>query len=272
VCIYDRAGLGFSDRPKENSTDSDGTEMKSNLKNKWSPFTVERMADDLYRLMSQSSQEPQPFLIVGAELGALVAQFYAQMFDNQVLGIVLINPLSEDLFEQDGGSWLHYWYSQLIPSFQSLQLSAALGITRLALILGLISHPMAKSGMPEDVENRQKFLLCHPRHLSSVVDEHHFMNISFSQLRTIRLLKSLPTNISVTVISGNYYDEQMPSYLNKAWAKSEQNLINKHYPQANHIVINSSDRHMLIKNYDAIIEQINKIIRLYKSKLKSRKI
>ena len=29
------------------------------------------------------------------------------------------------------------------------------------------------------------------------------------------MIKSLPDNISVTVINGNYYDEQMPSYLNK---------------------------------------------------------
>ena len=29
------------------------------------------------------------------------------------------------------------------------------------------------------------------------------------------MIKSLPDNITVTVITGNYYDEQMPSYLNK---------------------------------------------------------
>lgn len=40
-----------------------------------------RMADDLNKLITTSSQEPQPFILVGAELGALVAQFYTQMFD-----------------------------------------------------------------------------------------------------------------------------------------------------------------------------------------------
>lgn len=29
----------------------------------------------------------------------------------------------------------------------------------------------------------QKYLLCHPKHLSSVVDEYHFINESFSQIR-----------------------------------------------------------------------------------------
>jgi len=39
------------------------------------------MVEDLHQLISQSSDQPKPFLMVGAELGALVAQFYARMFE-----------------------------------------------------------------------------------------------------------------------------------------------------------------------------------------------
>ncbi|XP_052101320.1 uncharacterized protein LOC127735243 [Mytilus californianus] len=270
VCVYDRAGLGFSERPLTNATEADGTDAKSNYKNKWFPFTVERMADDLYQLMTVSSQEPQPFILVGAELGALVSQFYAQMFEGQVLGMVLINPLSEDLFEQDGGTWLQHWYNYIIPSYQTLQLGAALGITRLALLLGLLYQPMSGAELPEKVEYRQKHLMCHPKHLSSVVDEYHFVNESFSQMKTLRMIKSLPDNITVTVINGNYYDEQMPSYLNKAWAKSEQTLLTKHYPKANHIVINGADKHMLYRNPRAVIDPVSRIIRQYKNRMKTK--
>ncbi|XP_063434307.1 uncharacterized protein LOC134715790 [Mytilus trossulus] len=270
VCVYDRAGLGFSERPLTNATEADGTDAKSNYKNKWFPFTVERMADDLYQLMTVNSQEPQPFILVGAELGALVSQFYAQMFEGQVLGMVLINPLSEDLFEQDGGTWLQHWYNYIIPSYQTLQLGAALGITRLALLLGLLYHPMSGAELHEKVEYRQKHLMCHPKHLSSVVDEYHFVNESFSQMKTLRMIKSLPDNISVTVINGNYYDEQMPSYLNKAWAKSEQTLLTKHYPKANHIVINGADKHMLYRNPRAVIDPVSRIIRQYKNRMKTK--
>lgn len=268
VCVYDRAGLGFSDRPLKNYSQSDGEDAKSNNRNRWHPFTIERMADDLNKLITASSQEPQPFILVGAELGALVAQFYTQMFENQVAGILLINPLSDDLFELDSGSWETHWYGNLIPSFQSLQLGAALGLVRLALIVGLISQPLTGTNLPEDVVNRQKYLLCHPKHLSSIVDEYHFINESFSQIRTMRMLKTVPSNVSVTVLSGNYYDELMPSHLNKAWAKSEQNLLTKYYPRAKHIVINSSDRHMLYRNPDAISEQVIKMIKQIRNKLR----
>lgn len=274
ICVYDRAGLGFSERPMVNRSepeDGDLGESDTNFRDRWQPFTVERMADDLNHVLTVSSQEPQPFILVGAEMGALVAQFYAQMSDGQVVGMVLINPLSDSLFDQDGGTWYQYWYGHLVPKFQSLQLGAALGLTRLALLLGFLHHPLFDSELSENVIYRQKYLLCHPKHLSSVVDEHHFINESFSQLKTVRLIKSLPSNVSVTIISGNYYDEQMPSYLNKAWAKSEQILLTKHYPQSKHIVINSADRHMLYQNPASVIEPINRIVRQWKSKLKGGK-
>ena len=71
VCVYDRAGLGFSERPHRNvsyETAEDGEEkIESNFnteKNKWQEFTVERMADDLHRLVTYSSQQMRPFIMV----------------------------------------------------------------------------------------------------------------------------------------------------------------------------------------------------------------
>lgn len=49
------------------------------------------MADDLNKLITASSQEPQPFILVGAELGALVAQFYTQMFEKYAKGNIQCN-------------------------------------------------------------------------------------------------------------------------------------------------------------------------------------
>ena len=37
-------------------------------------FTVERMSEDLRRLVTESSSQPQPFILVGSELGALIAR------------------------------------------------------------------------------------------------------------------------------------------------------------------------------------------------------
>ncbi|KAK7446772.1 hypothetical protein BaRGS_00040239 [Batillaria attramentaria] len=266
VCAYDRAGLGFSDRPSDPKSSPSHTEMDSQGDSRWQPFTAESMVDDLHRLVTISSQQPRPLILVGAELGALVAQFYTTLYDSDVLGLVLVNPLPENLFTQDGQIWTQYWFGQLIPTFQSLQLGAALGVTRVGLLLGLLKQPLVATDIDPMVVNRQKYLLCHPKHLSSVVDEHHFINETFSQMRTVRQMRSLPTNISVTVLTGNYYDEQLPSGLNKAWAKAEQDLISRVFPLAQQIVVNAADRRMPYTAPEGVAEQVLKLVRHWKSK------
>jgi len=256
VCVYDRAGLGFSDRPMNSSQDpKEGT-------HKWQPFTVERMMDDLNRLLTTASQQPKPFILVGAELGAVIAQFYAHIYETDILGLVLVNPLPDDIFA-DGG-WSRNWFDNTCPMYQSLQLGAAVGLTRLGLLAGLINQPITGPLVTDEVITRQKHFLCHPRHLSSVVDEHYFVNETLSQMKTLRNMKRIASNITVSVLTGNYYDEQMPQHLNKAWARAEQNLLSKHFPQAKHVVVNGADRHMMYRKPEPIIEAVTKIIRKWK--------
>ena len=43
--------------------------------------------------------------------------------------------------------------------------------------------------------------------------------------RTLWRLKQFPANISVTVVNGNYYDEQLPSALNKVSYSSMEKFM-----------------------------------------------
>ena len=40
-----------------------------------------RMSEDLNRLLTVTSQQPKPFILVGIDLGAIIARFYAQMYE-----------------------------------------------------------------------------------------------------------------------------------------------------------------------------------------------
>jgi len=42
-----------------------------------------------------------------------------------------------------------------------------------------------------------------------------FSSLLFVCFRTAKMIKNIPSNVTVTVITGNYYDEQMPGPLNK---------------------------------------------------------
>ncbi|XP_071942473.1 uncharacterized protein [Antedon mediterranea] len=264
VCVYDRAGIGFSERAPRNSSDGNNSLMGDSRAEE---FTVERMADDLHQLLTVSSDQPQPFIFVGSELGSLIARFYTQLYENEISDLVLIDPLVEGLFGIDEGIWGKFWFDHLIPSYQSLQLSAAIGASRIGLLLNLMNQPIKNSDLPEDVEYRQKYLMCQPHHLSTVVDEHYFINESLSQIRTAWRIKPFPKHVGVTVITGNYYDEQLPNTLNKAWAKAQQNLISNLHPGSKHILLNGADHTMPYRNPKALLEPITRIIRQRKQSL-----
>ena len=148
---------------------------------------------------------------------------------------------------------------------QMLQMSASLGWSRFALMMNLMTSPLQSDQFGDDVTNRQvsfcgrisnlnhdcdsvrltvrvvcahlqKHLLCQPRHLSSAVDEHFFINESFTQMRQdsssllsvscmqincvcicrlLTTLKRFPSNVSVSVMSGNLFDELLHPSLNQ---------------------------------------------------------
>ncbi|XP_050931927.1 uncharacterized protein si:dkey-122a22.2 isoform X2 [Lates calcarifer] len=144
VCTYDRMGLGFSKRMMQNETT--GTEKV------WGMSTTGRMVDDLHRLL-QAAGIAKPFILVGSELGALNGRFYSHIHDVQVSDLVLIDPIPEDIFEED--QWKEYWYGKLLPSFQARQFSAATGLSRMLIILGAIEPTIKGENVSEEVIQRQ---------------------------------------------------------------------------------------------------------------------
>lgn len=205
VCLYDRAGLGYSERPFVN-----WSEPQQAKRGKLS--TSERMVEDFHRLFTLSSDQPRPFILVGAELGAVNARFYTQMFKNEIASLVLINPPVEGMFSDE---WTKLWYERYVSSQQVLQFSAASGFTRMALIFGLMKPPMQHKLLPSNVTLRQKHLLCKPGHLSAGVDEFFFLNESLAQMRMVRKLKPFPQLADVTIISSALYDDKLSKELNQ---------------------------------------------------------
>lgn len=76
--MYDRAGLGWSDPgPK--------------------PRTASKMVEELHILLQQAGV-PQPYILVGASLGGLLARFYAHRYPQEVAGLVLVDAAHEEQY------------------------------------------------------------------------------------------------------------------------------------------------------------------------------
>ena len=78
-CSYDRAGLGFSDPARRPGTSAD-------------------IVDDLHRLLSAASIKP-PYILVGHSYGGMNVRLYADLYPDEVVGIVLVDPAEEDWVE-----------------------------------------------------------------------------------------------------------------------------------------------------------------------------
>jgi len=76
VCAYDRAGFGWSDPRKDVETPS-------------------RIVTDLHALLEAAGEKP-PYVMVGASAGGLYVRLYQLAYPTQVVGLVLVDPATED--------------------------------------------------------------------------------------------------------------------------------------------------------------------------------
>lgn len=80
ICVYDRAGLG----------QSDPVDM---------PRTSEAIATDLHNMLIQAGIE-LPYVLVAHSLGGFHARVYAEMYPQDVVGLLLVDSFHPDQFSQ----------------------------------------------------------------------------------------------------------------------------------------------------------------------------
>lgn len=76
-CWYDRAGIGWSDPAP-------------------APRTAAEIASDLHALLRAADEQP-PYVLVAHSLGGFYARVFNGLYRDEVAGLVLIDPASEDI-------------------------------------------------------------------------------------------------------------------------------------------------------------------------------
>ncbi|XP_003385364.1 PREDICTED: uncharacterized protein LOC100631396 [Amphimedon queenslandica] len=264
VCVYDRAGLGFSHRGYRNTTEyaqDYGKEAKR--RDTLTLGTIERMVDDLHRLLHVSSvvgDSNTPLLLVGMDFSTLISRFYAQFYENEVAGLVLIDPLVETLFDNNS-TWSQYWYNEVISHVRVLYLSSLIGINRIALLTGYIKPIENKKVVKivsENIVNRRKYLMCNSVHLSSVIEEIAMTNDSLAQVKTVLKVKPFPQDIPVAVVKYKDFDKSAED-IKKLW-NTEQEGLKRVHSQLKEYFIPGADFNSMYLHPQAIASIILKSI------------
>ena len=147
VCVYDRAGRGWSESA---SAPEDGVQV----------------ATDLHTLLDRAG-EAGPYVLAGHSAGGIYVLNFARLFPQQVAGVVLLDSMHPEQYTRIG-SW---------PAFYEMfrRVSAVLpSLSRLGV--GRAVYPTSYGELPGLARDEQRAFWSTPRHNRSLRDE-------FSQLR-----------------------------------------------------------------------------------------
>ena len=127
VCVYDRAGMGWSDARSAVPSPS-------------------RLADELHTLLANSG-ETGPFVLVGHSLAGKNVRLFAAAYPDEVSGMVLVDARSELIDKQMSAADTEGFNAALKAQASVFSLARKVGLVRLlgAVVIGqpLLSQPIA---------------------------------------------------------------------------------------------------------------------------------
>jgi pimeloyl-ACP methyl ester carboxylesterase len=176
VCVYDRAGYGWSDAGPR-------------------PRTALQIAIELHSLLS-NAQIPEPYVLVGHSFGGYIVRIYASRYSDSVSGVVLVDPSDEDASNASTAA-------PAPPRALNIRdLIPPLGSQRLErLYRGANALPPELRLLPAAYQNR--FLVASSiEQLHSERNEFDSLPITEPQVRAARFPRDLPLTV-ITAVRGS---------------------------------------------------------------------
>lgn len=163
VCVYDRAGRGWSE-PAPSPRDGVGT------------------ATDLHTLLARAG-ESGPFVLAGHSAGGLYVLNFARLYPDQVAGVVLLDSMHPQQYTRIG-SWPQFYAgfrraSALLPSLSRI------GVARLF-------YGASYGGLPSGPRAQERAFLSTAQDNSSVRDEFSQIRTAMAQAGALRTLGGKP--------------------------------------------------------------------------------
>ncbi len=162
VCVFDRAGRGWSDPAP---SQQDGIAV----------------ATDLHALLT-AAHEASAYVVVGHSFGGLYVRAFAARYPNQTAGVVLLDATDPHQFTLPAYPAFYEGFRRVSALFPSL---ARFGVGRLA-------YRSAYGGLPSEARAEQYMYWCTARHARSLRDEWAAAPLAMKQADSLVTLGNRP--------------------------------------------------------------------------------
>lgn len=164
VCVYDRAGMGWSESGPL-------------------PRDAAQQAVELHTLL-QNAGIPGPYIMVGHSLGGLIVRVFTHEYPAEVAGVVLIESMNPKQLDQSPEVLARAGSKSQPFSFQAVL--ARIGVARLLVKLPFIAPAMP----PGDEAYYPLYIL--PKNLQATDNEGQAMPVSAAQAAAVKTFGDLP--------------------------------------------------------------------------------
>ncbi|MEO0866862.1 MAG: alpha/beta hydrolase [Cyanobacteria bacterium J06642_11] len=242
VCIYDRAGYGWSSHSPN-------------------PRNSGEMVQELEALLRQADIPP-PYILVGDSLGSYTMRLYAHTYPDQVAGLILTDGLHEDGMGRLPAS-LQLMKFVFTAGFLMSVAGSALGFIRILQQLGLfqvMTPKLRQYSQAQLAPVLRSFV--RPKHWFTMAREMFSLNTSSEQLSDVGNLGALP----VINIKANHFFAPAPllkplplETANNIWTRMHYELM-RLSPQSLSLPTQNSSHFVWIDEPDAMLEAIDRML------------
>lgn len=239
VCVYDRAGLGWSDASPK-------------------PRTAETMVAELHALLTNANI-PGPYVLVGHSTGGMLVRLYANTYPEEVAGMVLVDAQHEDQFERISESQQQAVKDNFAQAHRDLSLLRGLVLTGL-VALRPATFEDARLPSPER-EAFSALLVSDPRFVETRIAEYDAIFESLAQVRAAHITSL--GNIPLVVISRGIYGGMIPGLeaeAEKQWWQGLQTELVTLSPRGQWVLADQSDHYIQLEQPEVVIEAVLQVL------------
>jgi pimeloyl-ACP methyl ester carboxylesterase len=253
ICTYDRAGYGWSDpSPK--------------------PRTARVMAEELHILLVNAGIK-SPYVLVGHSLGGHNVRMFANLYPDEVVGIVLVDSAHPGQFQRLPPEYVSL-DSQQISYVGIMAFMARFGILRL---LGNTSKgqdfaPPAVLKMPEDIQPVYMVMMSHPAYFNATLGELNALPETNIQVQSLGNLGDIPLivltaeqSIDIATLKAMGYDTQIDlTGIQQIWLELQAELAALS-SNSEHIIVEDSSHTIQLDQPNTVIQAIRKVVEIVRS-------